>query len=274
MPIVTARAVDDLAAWGSAILMFLAFSAAASGMYLANDLLDLAADRQHARKRSRPFARGALSLHVGLIASPLLLLAGFGLGAATGALPTVLLYVFGSIAYTFYLKSWPIADVFLLAALYTTRLFGGGIATGYHVSLWLLAFSSFLFLSLAIVKRVSELMTLSSQDGGRAAGWGYRLNDTGILQLIGVASSFASSIVLAFYIQSGLGAGLGTSPTSPTLSWALVPLILFWQCRIWLSTARGRMHDDPIIFAAHDWVSWLVAICCLAVFLLGDRINL
>jgi 4-hydroxybenzoate polyprenyltransferase/phosphoserine phosphatase len=274
VPIITARAVDDLAAWGSAIFMFLAFSAAASGMYLANDLLDLAADRQHSRKRSRPFASGALPLHVGLIASPLLLLAGFGLGAATGTLPVVLLYVFASIGYSLYLKSQPIVDVFLLAALYTVRLFGGGIATGYHVTLWLLAFSSFLFLSLGIVKRVSELMTLSSQDGGRAAGRGYRPNDTGILQLIGVASSFASSIVLAFYIQSGPGAGLDTSPTFPTLIWALVPLILFWQCRIWLSTARGRMHDDPIIFAARDWVSWLVAICCLVVFLLGDRIDL
>jgi 4-hydroxybenzoate polyprenyltransferase len=148
--------------------MFLAFSAAASGMYLANDLLDLAADRQHWRKRSRPFASGALPLHVGLIASPLLLLAGFGLGAATRTLPIVLLYVFASIGYSLYLKSQPIADVFLLAALYTVRLFGGGIATGHHVTLWLLAFSSFLFLIFGIVKRVSELMTLSSQDGGRA----------------------------------------------------------------------------------------------------------
>jgi 4-hydroxybenzoate polyprenyltransferase len=274
VPILTSRAVDDLTAWRPAILIFLAFSAAASGIYLAKDLLDLEADRKHARKRNRPFASGTLPLHVGLIASPLLLLLGLGLGRAAGSLPTVLYYVITAIAYAFYLKSQPIVDVFTLAALYTIRLFGGGIATGHHVTLWLLAFSSFLFLSLAAVKRASELMTLSSEDVERAVGRGYGPNDRGILQLMGVASSFASTIVLAFYIQGGMGSGLGSSPTCPTLTWVLVPLILYWQCRIWLFTARGRMHDDPIIFAARDWVSWLVAICCLITFLMGDWIKL
>jgi phosphoserine phosphatase len=174
VPIITARAIDDLAAWGLAILMFVGFSAVASGTYLLNDLLDLAADRQHSRKRTRPFASGSLPLHVGLIATPLLLLAGVGLGQVTGTLPIALLYVFISMAYIFYLKSQPLVDVFLLATLYTLRLFGGGIATGYHVTLWLLAFASFLFLSLGIVKRVSELMTVSPQGGERACRAGLR----------------------------------------------------------------------------------------------------
>ncbi len=268
VPIVTARAVDDLTAWAAAVLMFLAFSAAASGMYLVNDLLDLTADRQHPRKRHRPFASGALPLHVGLIVAPLLLLAGFGFGEAAGTLRVIFLYLLASVAYSFYFKSQAVIDIFLLAALYTLRLFGGGIATGYRVTLWLLAFSSFLFLSLASVKRVSELMTLRHQERERAAGRAYRASDAGILQLIGVASSFASGIVLALYVQSQLSTGLGTSPTSPSLPWVLVPLILFWQCRIWLLTARGRMHDDPIIFAASDWVSWLVAVFSVTAVLL------
>ena len=271
VPVVTARAIDDLAGWGIALLMFIAFSCAASGTYLINDLMDLAADRLHPRKRLRPLATGSLPLHIGLIASPLLLLSALGLGMITGSLLIVVLYVLASVAYSLYLKSRPLIDVFLLAALYTMRLFGGGEATGHPVSLWLLTFSGFLFLSLAIVKRVCELVRLATADGGRAFGRGYQPSDAGILQLMGVAASFVASMVLALYVQSELSPAVGRSPT---LSWALVPLILFWQCRIWLATARGNMHDDPIIFAARDWVSWLVAGCSIAALLFGRFVSL
>lgn len=271
VPIVTARAIDDLAGWAIALLMFIAFSCAASGTYLINDLLDLAADRRHPRKRLRPFASGSLPLHIGLVASPLLLLSAFGLGMSTGTLLIVVFYVLASMAYSLYLKSRPLVDVFLLAALYTMRLFGGGAVTGYSVSVWLLTFSSFLFLSLAIVKRVSELVGLATADGGRAIRRGYQPSDAGILQLMGVAASFVASMVLALYVQSELTPAFDRSPT---LSWALVPLILFWQCRIWLATARGNMHDDPIIFAARDWVSWLVAGCSVGVLLFGEAVSL
>ena len=163
VPILTARAVDNVAAWGMAALMFVAFSCAASGMYVINDLLDLVADRQHPRKRHRPFAGGMLPLHVGLIAAPLLLLGGLALGWTTGTLGIILFYILCSTAYSFYLKSQPLIDVFLVAGLYTLRLFGGGQATEYRVSLWLLAFASFLFLNLAILKRVSELITIADR---------------------------------------------------------------------------------------------------------------
>jgi 4-hydroxybenzoate polyprenyltransferase len=180
-----------------------------------------------------------------------------------------LFYLLCSTAYSFYLKSQPLIDVFLLAGLYTLRLFGGGEATGYRVSLWLLAFGSFLFLSLAIMKRVSELIALVGRKDDRAAGRAYTLTDGNILQVMGVASSFVASIVLALYVQSELNPGPGYSPT---LSWMLVPLLLFLQCRMWLTTARGYMHDDPIAFSAGDWVSWLVAICSCVVFLFGSRV--
>jgi 4-hydroxybenzoate polyprenyltransferase len=251
--------------------MFIAFSCAASGTYLINDLRDLASDRKHPRKRRRPFAAGVLPLHVGLVVPPLLFLASFGLGMITGTLPIILTYVVASMAYAFYFKSRPLVDIFLLAGLYTVRLFGGGVATGHRVSLWLLAFSSFLFLGLAAVKRVSELMAHAPMDGTRVAGRGYRQGDAGILQLIGVASGFVASMVLALYVQSKLSPG---SDLYPTLTWALVPLILFWQCRMWLAASRGNMRDDPIVFAARDWVSWLVAIGSAAVLLYGSRLSL
>jgi 4-hydroxybenzoate polyprenyltransferase len=255
VPIVTAGAILDITAWTDALLMFVAFCSTASAIYVINDLTDLAADRQHQRKRNRPFASGALPLYHGPIVVPGLLLAGGILAAAAGAFAVVVVYALSSILYSFKLKSLVLIDVFMLAALYTIRLFGGGEASGHPVSLWLLAFYSFLFLSLAIVKRVAELMALSPGHKGKPAGRGYRASDLDILRLMGVASSFTSCLVLALYVQSDLAVG---ATSLDELHWAIVPLMLFWQCRIWLATARGKMHDDPIVFAAKDPVSWVV----------------
>jgi 4-hydroxybenzoate polyprenyltransferase len=270
MPLVAARAIADLPGWGAAGLMFAAFCLTASGIYLVNDLCDLAADRRHPSKWRRPFASGALALQIGVVAAPLLLLAGFVLGAVVGALPLLLIYAAGSFAYSLWLKSQPLVDVFVLAALYGLRLLAGGVASGYHVSLWLLAFSSFLFLGLAIVKRVAELRSLPAGENRRAAGRGYGADDLPILQLMGVASSFVASLVLALYVQSELGSPLSREPTP---AWILVPLVLFWECRVWLATARGEMDDDPIVFAARDWVSWIVAGCAVAVLLLDPLVG-
>lgn len=264
VPLFTAGAVldDGLA---SAALAFLAFCAAASGIYLLNDLTDLAADRQHPRKRNRPFASGAVSLGAG--AGLAVVLLGIGAALATGAaiLPILALYAALSIGYSAKLKELPLVDVFMLAALYSIRLFGGGEASGHRVSLWLLAFSSFLFLSLALVKRVGELSAVLSRSGPvrsgpgrtRAARRGYTPADIAILQNFGCGSAIAASLVLALFIQNE---ATGARYASPGLLWGIVPLALFWQCRIWLSTARGYMHDDPIVYAVRDWVSWLVVL--------------
>ncbi len=270
VPLVGARAIDDVAGWAEALVMFVAFCCAASSIYLINDVCDLSADRRHPRKSRRPLASGALPLHLGLAAAPLLLLAGLALGAAVGALPVLLLYAALSCVYSLWLKSLPLVDVFVLAGLYGIRLLAGGIATGYHVSLWLLAFSSFLFLGLAIVKRVAELMILPAGGQHQASGRGYRAEDLPILQLMGVASSFVASLVLALYVQNELALP-GTRES--TLSWAIVPLVLFWECRIWLAPAGGKMDDDPIVFAARDWVSWAVAAGCLGVLLFDQVIR-
>jgi len=283
VPIVTARAIGDVGGWAQATLMFAAFSLIASAIYLVNDLCDLAADRQHPDKCARPFASGVLPLELGLVVAPLLLVAGAALGAAGGALPVLAVYALVSLAYSFWLKAQPLVDVFVLAALYTIRLVGGGVATGYNVSLWLLAFSSFLFLALAIVKRVAELLALAKrerrgparlEDGLRrdergAAGRGYLADDVRSLELMGVAASFVTSLVLALYVQSEI---MAPGDHRPTLAWGIVPLILFWQCRIWLVTLRGEMHHDPIIYAARDWVSWMLTIASFAMLLLGSRV--
>jgi len=246
-------------AWAGAVLLMLGFCLTASAIYIVNDLSDLAADRAHPRKRRRPFAAGTLPIPLGLVLSAGLLLAGVGLAAASGALPFLVIYAASSLAYTAWLKEQPLVDVFMLAFLYTIRLFGGGVASGHEVSLWLLGFSSFLFLSLAMVKRVSELGRHAARGTtGQIARRGYTVEDGQMLQMFGCAATFASAIVLSLYVQSDTAS---RAYANPEMLWAAIPLLLFWQCRLWLSTARGYMHDDPIVYAARDWVSWIVFGC-------------
>jgi 4-hydroxybenzoate polyprenyltransferase/phosphoserine phosphatase len=267
VPIVTAHATTDLEAWISGALLFTAFCVTASGIYIFNDLVDLSADRRHPRKRLRPFASGTVPLHIGAMLGSVLLLAGVTLGLLVGGLAVIVAYTAMSIGYSVWLKERPLVDVFMLAGLYTIRLFGGGEVTGHRLSLWLLGFSSFLFLSLALVKRVEEL-TAAAREGRRLPGRrGYLPTDAAILQILGCASAFASSLVLALFVQAEANA---QRYASPGLLWSIVPLMLFWQCRLWLSTSRGYMHDDPIVYAARDWVSWLVG-ATLVMILIGAK---
>ncbi|HUD61973.1 MAG TPA: UbiA family prenyltransferase, partial [Acetobacteraceae bacterium] len=244
-----------LEAWRHSLAIMAAFCATASAIYLLNDLSDLAADRAHPRKRLRPFASGALPLVTGFAMVPALFLIGAWLGVASGAWFALALYAVMSIAYTVRLKEQPLIDVFILAALYTIRLFAGGEASGHPVSMWLLGFSSFLFLSLALVKRVSELYRLQTTALEKTERRGYSVQDLAMLQMFGSAATFASVVVLSLYVQSDTAL---LAYKRPWMLWGVIPLLLFWQCRLWLSTSRGYMNDDPIVYAARDWVSWLV----------------
>jgi len=253
------------AAWLGALAIAVAFCLIASGIYILNDLSDLAADRAHPRKSQRPFASGAAPIAAGLALAPVLILAGLALGVATNGWPALILYLAVSLGYTVWLKEKSLLDVFALAALYAIRVFGGGEASGHPVSLWLLAFSLFLFLSLALVKRVSELRRLRETGSGRTSmRRGYTIEDIAILEMFGVAATFASALVLSLYVQSTAAL---SAYGNPTMLWGAIPLLLFWQCQLWLSTARGQMHDDPILFAARDRASWVVFAClaCIVV---------
>jgi len=207
-----------------------------------------------------------LPIALGVVLSPALLIIGILIGATVGGGQIVAFYAACAIAYSVGLKGLPLIDVFALALMYSIRLFGGGEVTGYRVSMWLLAFSSFFFLSLAIVKRVGELHDMITRPPVSGTRRGYAPSDLPIMTALGVAGSFSSSIVLALYVQSH-----DTVPPHPypQAMWAMVPVLLFWQCRLWLATARGRMNDDPIVFAFRDWVSWVAAASVAIVFALS-----
>jgi 4-hydroxybenzoate polyprenyltransferase len=255
VPLVCAAAFDNIGSWEAALECFLGFCAIASAIYLLNDIADLASDRAHPRKSRRPFASGAVPISLGLALVPVLLAISVAFGWESDAGRDFAIYAALSLSYNFKLKEMPLIDVFVLAGLYTVRLFGGGEASRYPVSLWLLGFSSFTFLSLALIKRVSELQLILKQQRRVNGRRGYMTQDLHALEMMGYAASFTSALVLTLYVQSDTASRYYPHPK---LLWGIVPLMLFWQCRLWLSTARGYMHDDPIVYAARDWVSWLV----------------
>ena len=202
------------------------------------------------------------------MAIPLLLVPAFAIALATGiGFAGVLAgYYVLTLAYSLELKRQAVVDVFTLAGLYTIRLFAGGVVVDVHLSPWLLAFSIFLFLSLAMVKRVGELQGLPDDKGAALHGRGYGRDDLPILTALGVASGYASVVIFALYINSPIARAL--YPQHAYL-WFFIPLVLFWVNRVWLLTWRGEMHDDPIVFALKDRVSQLTALAAAGVLLLS-----
>lgn len=264
LPLLAAHLVFSPAAVTRSALAFVCFCICASGVYVLNDLLDLEADRRHPRKRLRPFASGALPLHAGLLAAPALAVLAFTLAFVLSPRFALVLagYYVLTVGYSFYFKYAPMLDTVVLAALYTIRIMAGAEAIRVGISFWLLAFSMFLFFSLALIKRYTELIGLLDIGNSRTAR-GYSVDDLGLIQSLGAASGYLSVLVLALYINSSASAALYRHPQA---LWLLCPALLYWISRAWLIAHRGAMHDDPVIFAVSDRVSRaILALCALVV---------
>ena len=251
--------------WRATLLGFFAFGLCASATYVINDLLDLASDREHPRKRERPFAAAKLSIPFGLGLVALLFPLSMWLAALTSTafLGLLLLYTVATLAYSVRLKRVALVDVLVLALLYTQRVLAGGVASGVPISNWLLAESLFMFLSLALVKRCVELEFINDSGREPLTGRGYRSTDLPYLISMGISSGFVAMMILALYIDSQAGAAMYPQAT---LLWLILPLMLFWLMRLWLKISRMEIHDDPMLFAIRDPVSWIVAtaIACIA----------
>jgi 4-hydroxybenzoate polyprenyltransferase len=265
LPMLAAHVVFVPGVAARSALAFASFCLCASGVYVLNDLTDLEADRLHPRKRLRPFAAGRLSLGAGLFAAPVLTLAAFAVALALprGFVAALAVYYALTLAYSFALKQVAMLDTIVLAGLYTVRIISGALAVEVPMSFWLLAFSMFLFLSLALVKRYTELDAVLRD--GKLVARGYTIDDLGLLQALGSASGYLSVLVLALYINSTASEALYHHPQ---VLWLLCPALLFWISRMWLVAHRGAMHDDPVIFALDDGVSRIVLALC-AVIVIG-----
>ncbi len=260
--VLTAHRYADVGAWQQALLMFVAFCAAASAIYVVNDAVDVAADRKHADKSMRPFASGALSPVIAWWLAPLLLAGAAGLSAMLPADARTVLaaYVALSLGYCFFFKRMLWLDVLVLSTLYVLRVAGGAFAIGVVLSPWLLGFALFLFVSLATLKRYAELM-LPGQNvlDGRA----YQVVDAPVVLAIGAGSAVTAILVMALYAQSE---DVRELYANPQYLWFAAPVLLYWIARLWTLAGRGELRADPILHALRDGVSYACGGALIAVF--------
>jgi 4-hydroxybenzoate polyprenyltransferase/phosphoserine phosphatase len=274
----------------ASMLAFLSFGLCASATYIVNDLLDIEVDRQHPRKRRRPFASGDLSALSGLGVVALFSLASIAiavglphvvqriapesfrslphhfLGHQTlyAFLGWLIIYAVTTLSYSLRLKRMVLVDVIVLSGLYTIRILAGSAATGVEASAWLGSFSIFFFLSLAFVKRFAELENLRERGGATAKGRGYHVSDVEQLRSFGSASGYVSVAVLTLYISNLDAAHLYTHTKR---LWLLIPVLLLWISRLWMLASRGRLDEDPVVYAITDKRSLLLGAVVVAIVL-------
>jgi 4-hydroxybenzoate polyprenyltransferase/phosphoserine phosphatase len=280
LPLLLAHAWDP-ALVAAALIAFLSFGLCASATYIVNDLLDLEADRQHPRKRWRPFASGDLSAISGVLVVAVFLAASvclafvlphviegispsFALLRPYHFLEWLAIYAVTTLAYSLRFKRAVMVDVIVLSGLYTVRILAGSAATGVPVSTWLASFSIFFFLSLAFVKRFAELENLRERGGAVAGGRGYHVSDIEQLRSFGSASGYVSVAVLTLYI-SNLAAAQLYSHTNRL--WLLVPVMLLWISLLWLRASRGELDEDPVVYAITDRRSLLLGLAVVVIVL-------
>jgi 4-hydroxybenzoate polyprenyltransferase len=267
LPVILAHRLE-WAGLSTSLIGFLLFGACASGMYILNDLLDLHSDRLHPSKSKRPFAAGELPLWVGAIEATLLVGSSLILSFFINVPFALALcgYAALTLTYSWKLKKIALLDVFVLSSFYTVRIWAGGLISGTPVSDWLMAFSLFFFLSLAMAKRHSELRHVSELVETGNSGRGYMVDDRELLAMFGIASSFAAVVILCLYARSPEVNLLYGNPAA--LMW-LCPLVLYWLSRVWLLAVRGQLDLDPVLFAVRDRTSWVLGVLAIAVLATG-----
>jgi 4-hydroxybenzoate polyprenyltransferase/phosphoserine phosphatase len=270
VPLLTAFSFFDVWKLVTTVIAFFAFSFAASASYVLNDLWDLENDRAHPRKRLRPFASGRIPIVQGLVASGAALLVALALASAVSRsfLLMLLLYLAITTAYSWLLKERALIDVLTLSLLYTLRIVAGSVAIGIPASSWLLAFSAFIFLSLALVKRCAELVSLEQSGQEEAPGRDYRVGDLAVLWPLGVGAALSAVVVFGLFISAE---ETRQRYATPELLWLVALGLVYWLARLWIKTSRGRMDDDPLVYAIKDSgslmaVSFMIAVTLLAHF--------
>lgn len=258
-PLILAGMATVGAAWLQALVAFLALSMLASGTYILNDLFDLQEDRQHWSKRHRPIASANLPIAHAVLLFGALLAAALALGMLAGPAVLGLLVVYGflTISYSLALKRQPITDAFVLATLFTLRLGVGIAAVGALVSPWLLVFSMFLFGSLSLAKRYTELTRMGEHDRTEAHGRGYVAADAPLILALGMASGLAAIVIMVLYLIND--AFLAGFYNEPVWLWSFPAILFLWVGRVWLVSHRGELHDDPVVFAVRDRTSLIMA---------------
>jgi 4-hydroxybenzoate polyprenyltransferase len=265
VPVITAHQLN-FASLGSALLAFLAFSACASGAYLMNDLLDLSVDRQHPTKRHRALAAGDLPISSALSAIPALWLFAVAISLCISPLFLGVLgaYLATTIAYSLVLKRKMLVDIVTLAGLYSLRIIAGAIGANVVLSEWLLIFSLFVFTSLALIKRFSELSMRESVGLADPSNRDYRVTDLHVIAAMAAASAMNAVTVFSLYVSS---AAVTPLYSRPWMLWLLNPLLLYWFGRALMMAHRREMPDDPILYTFRDGASRITVAAMICIML-------
>jgi 4-hydroxybenzoate polyprenyltransferase len=269
VPLIVSHQITNTEKMRATVVAFVAFGLTASATYIWNDLSDLDSDRRHPTKRNRPFASGQISVVNGVWVS--ILLITFSFATSVLLLPirfasALLVYILITVIYSLYLKKKLMVDVIVLGALFALRVFIGAIAAEVVISPWLLAFSLFFFLSLAFVKRYSDLSTMSPEATEKLGGRGYFAQDLDLVRVMGPLAGYMAVMVMALYVNSPNVLELYSAPE---WLWMVCVCLLYWISRVWFLAHRGHMSDDPVLFALKDRVSQLVGLATLAFVLLA-----
>ena len=264
VPLLVANQFTDLQAITNAILAFVSFGLLASSTYVMNDLVDLESDRTHKRKCYRPLASCQIQILPAILVATMLFIVSLLLAwsLSNSFLMTLVVYLILTLSYSFKIKRYFGMDVIALASLYTIRIFAGAAVIGVTVSFWLLSFSMFVFLSLALVKRCAELVALKQQDQVQISGRDYNTDDLMVFTSFGTTSSLIAVLMYCFYMNSNV---LANQYQEPQLLWLSLPALGYWLMRMWVKTLRGEMHDDPIVFSLKDRGS-MFSIMIMAIF--------
>jgi 4-hydroxybenzoate polyprenyltransferase/phosphoserine phosphatase len=273
VPILTAFSFMQTEKLLAIVIAFVSFSLAASATYIVNDLWDLDSDRAHPRKRNRPFASAKLPIIHGLAVAAGLLTTGLLLAMtlSKGFVLMLLLYLVLTSTYSWVLKERVLIDVILLALLYTLRILAGSIAIGIATSFWLLAFSVFIFFSLALVKRCAELVILSQKGVPATRGRDYRVTDLVVLWPLGIGATLSAVVMFGLFISAPETL---TRYATPEILWLVAITLIYWLSRIWLKTSRGEMHDDPVIYAFKDKGSRMTVLVMIIMTLIAHFITI
>jgi decaprenyl-phosphate phosphoribosyltransferase len=140
------------------VLAFVAFSLAASAVYLVNDIVDVAEDRVHPVKRQRPIAAGQVPVPVAG-AVGVLLFAGSLAIATLASIPLLIViavYIGVQLGYCFGLKHQPVIDICIVASGFLIRAIAGGAAAHIPLSEWFLLAAGFGSLFMVAGKRYAE----------------------------------------------------------------------------------------------------------------------
>ncbi|MFK7864808.1 MAG: UbiA family prenyltransferase [Pseudohongiellaceae bacterium] len=268
LPLILSHQLNQAELFWLTFLGFMSFSLCASSVYLLNDMLDIEHDRHHPSKSSRPFASGTLSLRLGFLGSPALFLLSVLIASSINGqfLLIMIGYWMTTCLYSFYLKRLYMADALTLSLLYTLRIIAGSAAIGITTTQWLLAFSGFLFLGLALLKRTTELRNLQLDFKTKVKGRSYDTEQLNVVAILGVMSSIAAIIVFTVYINAPATTELYSSPAT---LWMICPALVIMHGRVWLKAYLGDLDEDPVLFASHDRFSQVMLCLCGALLWLA-----